>query len=95
MAADSPVAMLNAMLQPWRDSVENPAAAQQAALQRLLADYAKTDFGRQHHAADIGTIAEYRNQFLGQVVPYNSQSALLCAGLRRAARFSRCILLVC
>jgi hypothetical protein len=63
VAADSPVAMLNAMLQPWRDSVENPAAAQQAALERLLADYAKTDFGRQHHAASLGTIAEYRNQF--------------------------------
>jgi len=32
MSADSPVAMLNAMLQPWRDSVEDPAAAQQADL---------------------------------------------------------------
>jgi len=63
MAADSPVAMLNAMLQPWRDSVEDPAAAQQAVLQRLLADYAKTEFGRQHHAQGIGTVTEYRNQF--------------------------------
>ena len=63
MTADSPVAMLNAMLQPWRDSVEDPAAAQQAVLERLLADYAKTDFGRQHHAAGIGTLAEYRSQF--------------------------------
>jgi hypothetical protein len=63
MSADSPVAMLNTMLQPWRDSVEDPAAAQQAVLQRLLADYAKTEFGRQHHAHGIGTITEYRNQF--------------------------------
>jgi hypothetical protein len=63
VAADSPVAMLNAMLQPWRESVENPAVAQQAALQRLLADYAKTDYGRQHHAANISTLAEYRSQF--------------------------------
>jgi GH3 auxin-responsive promoter len=63
VATDSPVAMLNAMLQPWRDAVEDPAAAQQAALQRLLADYSKTEFGRQHHAGSLGTIAEYRNQF--------------------------------
>ena len=63
MSADSPVAMLNAMLQPWRDSVEYPASAQQAVLERLLADYAKTEFGRQHHAQGIGSIAEYRNQF--------------------------------
>ncbi len=63
MTSDSPVAMLNAMLQPWRDSVDDPAAAQQAVLERLLADYAKTDFGRQHHAANIGTLAEYRSQF--------------------------------
>ena len=63
MAADSPVAMLNAMLQPWRDSVDDPAKAQADVLQRLLADYAKTDHGRQHHAANITTPAEYRHQF--------------------------------
>ena len=63
MAADSPVAMLNAMLQPWRDSVDDPAKAQADVLQRLLVDYAKTDHGRQHHAANITTPAEYRHQF--------------------------------
>jgi len=63
VAADSPVAMLNAMLQPWRDSVDDPAKAQADVLQRLLADYAKTDHGRQHHAANITTPAEYRHQF--------------------------------
>jgi len=63
MAADSPVAMLNAMLQPWRDSVDDPAKAQAEVLQRLLTDYAKTDHGRQHHAASITTLTEYRHQF--------------------------------
>ena len=63
MVADSPVAMLNSMLQPWRDSVDDPAKAQADVLQRLLADYAKTDHGRQHHAANITTPAEYRHQF--------------------------------
>jgi hypothetical protein len=55
--------MLNAMLQPWRDSVDDPAKAQADVLQRLLVDYAKTDHGRQHHAANITTPAEYRHQF--------------------------------
>ena len=63
MAADSPVAMLNAMLQPWREAVEDPARAQADVLQRLLADYAKTDHGRKHHAASIATLPEYRRQF--------------------------------
>ncbi len=63
MAADLPVAMLNAMLQPWRDSVEDPTAAQQAILHTLLADYAKTEFGRQHRAQGIDSIGEYRSQF--------------------------------
>jgi hypothetical protein len=63
MAADSPVAMLKAMLQPWHEAVEDPARAQADVLQRLLADYAKTDHGRQHHAAGIATLAEYRRQF--------------------------------
>jgi len=63
MDADSPVAMLNAMLQPWRDAVDDPVKAQADILKRLLVDYAKTGHGRQHHADNITTLAEYRHQF--------------------------------
>ena len=37
--------MLAAMLQPWHDSVADPSPAQHTVLQRLLGDYAKTEYG--------------------------------------------------
>ena len=37
--------MLQMMLQPWHEAVANPAPAQEAVLQRLLKDYAKTGYG--------------------------------------------------
>ena len=55
--------MLTAMLQPWYDAVADPAAAQQAVLSTLLQGYAKTAYGKEHHAASIQTIAEYRRAF--------------------------------
>jgi len=58
--------MLGALLQPWFDAVADPAAAQEAILQTLLLDYAQTRYGRDHGAANIGTIADYRRAFPAQ-----------------------------
>ena len=55
--------MLKGFVQPWYDGVANPAAAQQAVLQRALAGYAQTRYGQEHHAADIATVEEYRRRF--------------------------------
>jgi hypothetical protein len=55
--------MLGALLQPWFDAVADPAAAQQAVLQSLLLDYGQTQYGRQHGAAHIETIEDYRHAF--------------------------------
>ena len=55
--------MIKASLQPWYEAIENPAAAQQAVLHRLLQDYAKTDYGKQHSAAQIDTLEDYRRIF--------------------------------
>ena len=44
--------MLQMMLQPWHEAVANPATAQEAVLQRLLKDYAKTDYGAQHERGE-------------------------------------------
>jgi len=55
--------MLQALLQPWHDAVNDPAKAQQAVLHRLLSIYAQTDYGAQHGAAHIDTIADYRCAF--------------------------------
>jgi GH3 auxin-responsive promoter len=59
----SPADMLKAMLQPWYDAVGDPDQAQQAVLHRLLQIYAQTDYGVQHGAADVGTLADYRRAF--------------------------------
>jgi hypothetical protein len=59
----SPADMLRAMLQPWHDSMSDPAKAQQAVLHQLLHIYAETGYGAQHGAAHVGTLADYRRAF--------------------------------
>ena len=63
MASPNPQAMLNALLQPWHDAVNDPAKAQQAVLHGLLAIYAQTGYGQQHGAANVGSIEDYRRAF--------------------------------
>lgn len=55
--------MLEALLRPWHEAVENPAAAQKDVLHRLLTDYARTTYGRRHGAANVETIEDYRRAF--------------------------------
>lgn len=59
----NPQAMLNALLQPWHDAVQDPLKAQQAVLHRLLAIYAQTGYGRQHGAAHVDSVEDYRRAF--------------------------------
>jgi hypothetical protein len=61
--AQSPATMLKAMLQPWYDSVGDPAKAQQTVLYQILPIYAQTTYGVQHGAASIDTVADYRRAF--------------------------------
>jgi hypothetical protein len=63
MSHADPQAMLTAQLSPWHEAVQDPAKAQQAILPRLLAIYSQTEYGRQHGAAEIGSIEEYRRRF--------------------------------
>jgi hypothetical protein len=55
--------ILTHMLRPWHEAVADPAAAQQEVLHKLLLDYAKTGYGRQHGAAHIASLADYRRAF--------------------------------
>ena len=55
--------MLTAMLQPWHDAVNAPAKAQEQVLHRLVQTYAQTDYGTQHGAMQIDSIADYRRAF--------------------------------
>jgi phenylacetate-coenzyme A ligase PaaK-like adenylate-forming protein len=64
MSAENPIApILRAFLQPWHTALDDPPAAQERILQELLGIYARTDFGRQHHAEQVGSIADYRSAF--------------------------------
>ena len=55
--------MLRGLLQPWHDAVADPAKAQGEVLHRLLQIYAQTEYGSEHGAAHIETIADYRRAF--------------------------------
>jgi len=55
--------MLNALLQPWHDAVNDPAQAQREVLQNLLQGYAQTGYGKQHGAAGVKTLDDYRRAF--------------------------------
>jgi hypothetical protein len=62
-APPDPAARLQALLQPWHEAVADPAAAQEAVLHRLLSTYAQTRYGRDHGAAHVDTLADYRRAF--------------------------------
>ena len=67
--------MLKEQLQPWHDAVADPPAAQESVLHRLLGDYAKTDYGKQHGAANIETVEDYRRAF--PVATYDDYKPLI------------------
>jgi hypothetical protein len=51
------------MLQPWHDAIENPEKTQEGVLHRWVADFAKTRYGKEHGAENIGTLEDYRRAF--------------------------------
>ena len=55
--------MLQGMLQPWYKAVEAPSAAQEKLLPGLVADYAKTKYGQDHNASQVGSLEDYRRCF--------------------------------
>jgi hypothetical protein len=59
----SPMDRLKGFLQPWNESLADPQQAQEAVLHRYLQIYAQTEYGRQHGAAQVGSLADYRRAF--------------------------------
>jgi hypothetical protein len=57
------VEIVQAQLDPWNEALEDPPKTQQEVLHNLLRDYARTDYGAQHGAANIETIADYQRAF--------------------------------
>ncbi len=51
------------MLQPWLAALADPAGAQEKVLKTLLAIYAHSEYGAQHGAEAVGSIADFRARF--------------------------------
>lgn len=66
---------LNSFLQPWHRALEDPAGAQQEVLHCLLKDYARTEYGSGHAAAQIDGLEDYRRAF--PVVTYDELRPLI------------------
>lgn len=67
--------MLTPYLQPWHEAVAGPAAAQEAVLHRYLTLYAQTEYGAQHGAGQVETLADYRRAF--PITTYESYEPLI------------------
>jgi len=63
MDPNSALQMLQGMLQPWYVAIKDPDKAQKAILHRLLIDYAKTGYGKDHGAAQIDNLNDFRRAF--------------------------------
>ena len=61
--AQASAGLIEGLLQPWHESVEAPEQAQEAVLQRLLKTYRQTEYGAEHGADEIDSIASYRRAF--------------------------------
>ncbi len=67
--------MVSAQLQPWEQSLADPPRAQESVLHRLLGIYARTDYGQQHGAGQIDSLADFRRAF--PVATYDEYKPLI------------------
>jgi hypothetical protein len=74
---DSLNSILQPIIGPWYESLENPQKAQERVLYDLLKKYSITDYGNSHDAPQIGGIPDYQAHFpiidYKGLLPYLSQ----------------------
>jgi hypothetical protein len=74
---DSINSILQPYVQPWYTSIEKPAKAQEQVLAELLQKYRTTEYGKNHNATNIKSVAEYQANFpiinYSGLVPYLAQ----------------------
>ena len=73
--ATDPKARIGAMLQPWREALADPAAAQEVVLQRLLALHAGSEYGGTHGAGAVSSADDFRHRF--PIMTYESYRPLI------------------
>jgi hypothetical protein len=67
--------ILRPYVQPWYDSLLDPAAAQQRVLADLLPRYASTEYGAKHNTAGIERFSDYQANF--PIINYNGLAPYL------------------
>jgi phenylacetate-coenzyme A ligase PaaK-like adenylate-forming protein len=69
--------ILKPFIQPWYDSLDDPAKAQEKVFVDLLSKYSTTEYGKKHQASKLKNIAEYQTNFpiidYAGLVPYFKQ----------------------
>jgi hypothetical protein len=74
---DSVNSILQPYIQPWYDSIENPEKSQEQVLVDLVKKYASTEYGVNHNASQIKSVADYRANFpiinYSGLIPYMKQ----------------------
>jgi hypothetical protein len=55
--------ILRPYVQPWYDSIENPAKAQKQVLDDLVEKYQTTEYGQSNNAVQVKNILDYRTNF--------------------------------
>jgi hypothetical protein len=55
--------MMKAAVDPWYQSLADPAKAQATVLEQLLTHYKQTEYGKTHGAETIGSYEDYKNSF--------------------------------
>jgi hypothetical protein len=54
---------MKGMVEPWHRSLVDPVKAQETVLQGLLKIFSQTEYGREHHADQIGTLEDFQHHF--------------------------------
>lgn len=66
---------LAGFLRPWHTALQDPPAAQNIVLQKLVQIYTQTQYGAQHKASEVESLATYRTHF--PVMTYDQYEPLL------------------
>ena len=75
------LAKIKSIVDPWHAALQDPPAAQEIVLKNLVKIYSQTGYGKEHHAAKVGSPADYRRAFPVQTYEtYQPMIARVMAG---------------
>jgi hypothetical protein len=63
LSAKTDTDILQQIVSPWYEALENPAEAQQQVLTNLVGEYGKTLYGKNHATLDVESVTDFRASF--------------------------------